>query len=149
MQILEVVPFEEEKHPCSKSHIRSLTSVCKLARDDRIFNPAAEQNPSSPTGCQYFLMARPHPVAPLPKDRLFPHLDTRPGQIDIGFPLGLHLPVLRGLGVDKLLTVWCVQLPRDCALKGLGCAGAVQGVRPAHNGMSTGKNKRKTEDISE
>ena len=100
-------------------------------------------------GCQYLPTARPRPTSPLSEDRPLPHLDTRPGQIDVGLPLGLHFPVLRGLGVDKLLTVRGVQLPRDRALKGLGSAGAVQGVRPARNGMSTGKNKRKTEDISE
>lgn len=51
--------------------------------------------------------------------------------------------------MHELLAVGRVQLPRDRALEGLGSAGAVQGVRPARSGTSTGKNERKTEDISE
>lgn len=57
-------------------------------------------------------------------------LDAGAGQVDVGLPLGLHLAVLRGLGVHELLAVGRVQLPRDRALEGLGSAGAVQGVRP-------------------
>jgi hypothetical protein len=50
--------------------------------------------------------------------------------------------------VHKLLTVGCIQLSSDCALEGLGGAGAVQGVRPADDGVPTGKQKE-TEDTSE
>lgn len=57
-------------------------------------------------------------------------LNPGPGQVHVGLPLGLHLPVLRRLGVDELLAVGRAQLPSDGALEGLGGAGAVQGVRP-------------------
>lgn len=84
-----------------------------------------------------------------PDGTLRPHLDAGPGQVHVGLPLGLHLPVLRGLRVHKLLAVGRVQLAGDRALKGLGGAGAVQGVRSARSGTSAGRNKRRTEDISE
>lgn len=62
-------------------------------------------------------------------------LNPGPGQVHVGLPLSLHLPVLRRLGVDELLAVGRAQLPGDGALEGLGGAGAVQGVRPL--GMGT------------
>lgn len=61
-------------------------------------------------------------------------LNPRPGQVHVRLPLGFHLAVLGRLGVDKLLAVGRVQLPGDCALEGLGRAGAVQGVRPLDMG---------------
>lgn len=76
-------------------------------------------------------------------------LNARASQVHVGFPLGFHLAVLGGLGMDELFAVRRVQLPRDCALKGLRCAGAIQGVRPVGIGHVTGKNTRKTEDFSE
>lgn len=76
-------------------------------------------------------------------------LNARASQIHVGFPLSFHLAVLRGLGMDELFAVRRVQLPRDCALKGLRCAGAIQGVRPVGIGHVPGKNTRKTEDFSE
>lgn len=41
--------------------------------------------------------------------------------------------------MDELFAVRRVQLPRDCALKGLRRAGAVQGVRPVGIGHTPGK----------
>lgn len=69
------------------------------------------------------------------------HLNPGPGQVHVGLPLGLHLPVLRRLGVDKLLAVGRAQLPGDGALEGLGGAGAVQGVRPVDGGRRQGEHK--------
>lgn len=51
--------------------------------------------------------------------------------------------------MHELLAVGGAQLAGDCALEGLGGAGAVQGVRSARGGASTGRNERRTEDISE
>lgn len=45
------------------------------------------------------------------------HLNAGASQVDVGLPFGFHLAVLRGLGMDELLTVRRVQLPCDCALK--------------------------------
>lgn len=81
----------------------------------------------------------PHP--PVPENKVAAHLDPGPGQVHVGLPLGLHLPVLRRLRVDELLAVRGVQLPGDGALKGLRGAGAVQGVRPADGGVPAGKTK--------
>lgn len=69
------------------------------------------------------------------------HLNPGPGQVHVGLPLSLHLPVLRRLGVDELLAVGRAQLPGDGALEGLGGAGAVQGVRPADGGRRQGEHK--------
>lgn len=66
-------------------------------------------------------------------------LNTRASQVHVGLPLGFHFAVLRGLGMDELFAVRRVQLPRDCALKGLRRAGAVQGVRPVGIGHTPGK----------
>lgn len=41
--------------------------------------------------------------------------------------------------MDELFTVGCIQLASDCALKGLGGAGAIQGVRPTDDDVPTGK----------
>lgn len=52
-------------------------------------------------------------------------LNARSSQIHIVLPLCLQPPILGGLGVDKLLAVWCVQLSSEGALVGFGHAGAV------------------------
>lgn len=57
-------------------------------------------------------------------------LNARASQVHIVLPLGLQAPILRGLGVDKLLAVWRVHLAGEGALVRLGHAGAVQGVWP-------------------
>lgn len=44
-------------------------------------------------------------------------LNTRASQIHIGLPFCFHFAVLRGLGMDELLTVRRIQFSRNCALK--------------------------------
>lgn len=44
-------------------------------------------------------------------------LNARASEIHVGLPFGFHFAVLRGLGMDELLAVRRVQLPRNCALK--------------------------------
>lgn len=102
---------------------------------------------------QPFVLSRATPPAgrpcPRPAPRRAPsHLDPGAGQVHVGLPLGLHLPVLRGLGVHELLAVGRVQLPGDRALEGLGGAGAVQGVRPADQGVPAERGRR-SEDTPE
>jgi len=46
-------------------------------------------------------------------------LDAGSCQIHVVLPLSLQAPILGGLGVDKLLAVWCVELPSEGALVGL------------------------------
>lgn len=46
-------------------------------------------------------------------------LDAGSSQIHVVLPLSLQAPILGGLGVDKLLAVWCVELPSEGALVGL------------------------------
>lgn len=89
------------------------------------FCPRSYVKSFSHTGCQRLQTARLYPVSPLPVHKVFLHLNPRPCQIHVGFPFSLHLPVLRGLGVNKLFTIRCVQFSSDCALKWLWGAGAV------------------------
>lgn len=68
-------------------------------------------------------------------------LDAGSGQVHVVLPLRLQAPVLGRLGVDKLLAVWRVELPREGALVGLGHTGAVQSVGPL-NGKKGSIHKR-------
>lgn len=71
--------------------------------------------------------------------KLSTDLNTWAGQIHVGFPFSLHFSVLRGLWMNKLFTVRCIQFSCNCALKWFWSAGAIQGMRPVVKGQITEK----------
>lgn len=116
----------------------TVPALCELSGTQGGGGGMAGEPQAGPTGTP------PAPATPSPRRRSCPHLNPRPGQVHVRLPLGFHLAVLGRLGVDKLLAVGRVQLPGDCALEGLGRAGAVQGVRPA-DAAAGRRRQRKTE----